>query len=131
MSDEIDELKRQYRSITAPPHLAARIRANLKKPPSRRPMWIPIGASLTVAFGALTVTMIMQQNPTNTTVQTKPSLPSLSRMIPKKPQLPAPSVTQIRSVRLPALPPKPALKEPQSNFNLEEETPKERDNEYV
>lgn len=126
----MQELKQQYQRIKAPPYLATRIRAQAPQRPARRPAWVPVAAMVTVAFGVLSVALIVQQQASHVVAPPRPSLSMLSRLTPDKPGFSVPGMSRIRTVKRPALPPKPDFRnteQPQSYFKIEEQDSKEMD----
>ena len=134
MTDDIDKLKRDYQDIRAPAHLATRIRAEVADRDLPRRSWLPAIATVAIAVAAVTVTPVLLQQQASEQVAPKPtSLSSLSGISAKKPAMQAPSLSKVRSVTVPALPKKPRpapAKEPQSNFEFEDEYSKEKDHVY-
>ena len=133
MSDDLEKLKKDYRAIRAPAHLATRILAETRDRPRRS--WLPAAATVAVAVAAVTVApILLQQQAGEDSVAPKPtSLSSLSGISASKPKVKAPSLSSVKSVTLPALPKKPAPKtdkEPQSFFDIETEHMKEKHNAY-
>ena len=109
MRDDIDKLKRDYRDIRAPAHLATRIRAEVADRGQPRRSWLPAMATVAIAAAALTITpVLLQQRSTEETATPKPtSMSTLARVASQKPAMTAPSLTRMKSVKLPALPRKP------------------------
>ena len=123
MSDEVNELKRQYRGIKAPPYLATRIRAEVEGRVAHRRPWLPVVATAAVAAAVIIPLMLQQQSAQPT--PRSPSIAMLSQMTPGKPAIPAPSLSKVRSVKTPALPRKPKLnldKDPQTDIDIQKET---------
>ena len=140
MNDDFDTLKRDYRAVDAPPHLATRIRAEVADRPDRNRAWVP--AAVTMSLGIMlaipflsqqTGTQPPAQSPTQTQTQsatpTKPSLSALASYTPERPSVPTPNLTQLRSVPVPTLPPRPQLntQRPQSSLDTEHENLQEND----
>ena len=133
MNDDIDKLKRDYRNIKAPAHLATRIRAEVADRPIRGHAWMPVGATLMVVVAALwLVPYLAQVQQTPSATPTKPSLSALATLKPDKPSVAAPSMTQLRSVKRPSLPPKPKLApaKPKTHIEFENELLEEKDHAY-
>ena len=135
MTDDLEQLKRDYRNIEAPPHLAARIQAAVADRSTRRRRWLPALATVAAAVAVISVTtVVLQQQSGQTMTPRSPSLAMLSRMTPDKPAVPAPSLSNLRSVKTPALPPKPKLNQPtkqQTFFDIENDVQKETDHAYI
>ncbi|MDJ0927040.1 MAG: hypothetical protein QNJ73_05240 [Gammaproteobacteria bacterium] len=131
MTDDIEQLKQNYRRIEAPPELRARVRAGLAKQPARTHRWVPITATALAAVAVLFVAQLgMQQSPAPDKLPDKPSLTALARLMQDKPALRSPSMSQLKSVKAPKMPRKPSLRSiepPQSRIEgiigLEEENP--------
>ncbi len=134
MSENLDELKRDYQDIKAPPYLATRIRAQVADIPSRRRGWLPALATVAVAVGALTVTPVLMQQRAADDVQSATSLTVLAKASALKPGTTAPSLSRIRSVDVPAMPskPKPApAKDTDSQSHFDLDRSKENDHAYT
>lgn len=130
MRDDLEQLKRDYRRIKAPPYLATRIRAEVADRPAHRRRG-PAMAAVAVAIAVIVLTPLVQQERSTQTTRA-PSLTMLSRLTPNKPLVPAPSLSRVRSVRSPALPPRPLLKptpKPQTYFDTD--ALKETDHAYI
>lgn len=129
MSDDIKELKRAWRDIEAPPHLATRIRAEVADRPARSRPWVP--AAVTMAVLSALILPFLSQGPTNDTPPppTRPSMSALASLTPSRPPVRAPNLSQLRSVRTPKMPAKPRIRtqRPQSNLDTESELYKEND----
>ena len=111
MSKELEEIKRDYRKISAPPHLATRVRAELADRPPSRSNWAPlVTTALAVASIAWMLPFAMQQQVPQTTKPTKPSLSALAALKPDKPTRAAPSLSRLRSVSIPSAPSRPTPK---------------------
>ena len=115
MTEDLDRLKRDYRAIKAPPHLATRIRASVDDDRLRPTRWLPALAATTIAIAAAM----------------KPSLSTLASLKPEKPAVPSPSLSKLRSVPVPRMPAKPKPKKPQSNRTGEPEFLEEKDHANV
>jgi len=128
MTDNLKQLKSNYRNIKAPPYLATRIRANVADRAPRQRSWVSaITAAVAVAVISVTI-ILLQQQPSQT--MTSPSFATLSRMMPDRPAVPVPSLSNVRSIKTPALPPKPKLNQPnteQTYFDFENSDLKETD----
>ncbi len=107
MADQLQQLQRDYRSIEAPPWLAARIQARLPRRASRRFAWLPAAAVVALALVALLLFRPAEPPQRLAGLGPAPSLAALSRVMADKPALRSPSLTQLRSYRTPALPQKP------------------------
>jgi hypothetical protein len=130
MNERLDELKKAYRDIAAPPHLATRIRAEVGDRPIRRRAWIPAGATtLAVLALAFLAPYIAQQSATTTSVPNKPSLVALATLKPDKPAGTPTSLSRVRSVTRPKMPakPRPDAQKPQTKLDTETEFLKEND----
>ena len=129
MNDDIDELKRDYRAITAPPHLATRINASVAGSRTRTRFWIP--AAVTCSAIIALVWMMPDTNRATPDAIAKPSMSALAAL---KPAVPPPSLSQLRSVSVPRMPTRPmvaAPPQPQTNHQKENRVLKEKNNEYI
>lgn len=113
MSDDLEQLRRNYRAIEAPAALATRLRAHTKERATQR-SWQPLAIGSAVAATALFfVFSALQQNNTPATniltdnTTPKPSMASLSTVMQKLPPVSAPSLSQVHIRSLPAPPSKP------------------------
>ena len=136
MSKELEEIKRDYRKVSAPPHLATRIRAELADRPPSRSNWVPlVTTALAVASIAWMLPFAMQQQVPQTTKPTKPSLSALAALKPDKPTRAAPSLSRLKSVSIPAAPsrPQPRTTVPRSGIDteLQNETMEETNHVYI
>ncbi len=132
MNDELDDLKREYRRISAPAQLATRVRAEVADVRVRPYHWMPAAATaMAVVAVVLALPLALQNQTTDLQRPAKPSLSALASLKPAKPTGVAPSLTQLRSVKVPKMPAKPALAKPQSNFNHESNYLKEKDDAYI
>ncbi|MFQ6007102.1 MAG: hypothetical protein ACE5OQ_16550 [Woeseia sp.] len=131
MRDDLDQLKRDYRRIKAPPYLAARIRAQAAEAPAYRRRWRPAIAAVAVAVAVIVLAPLLQKEPSTQTTRSS-SLTMLSRIAPHKPVVPAPSLSRVRSVTSPALPSRPLLKPtPKSQTFFDTDVLKETDHAYI
>lgn len=120
MSEDIDELKRDYRRITSPPHLQTRIRAEVSEQTHKGHSLLPATAAIIVGIAALWILpFAWQQQSSNLQTPTKPSLSALAALKPVRPSVGTPSLSNVRSVSVPKLPAKPILTpaKPQSNID--------------
>ena len=132
MNDDFDELKRDYRDIKAPPHLATRVRAAVSDQPVRSFGWLPGAATAMVAIAAVWLLPIAWQDTTvDAPKPAKPSLSALAALKPTKPPIVAPSMTRIQSVSIPRMPAKPKPAQPQSNIQIDNEFLKENDHAHI
>lgn len=135
MTDEFEALKREYRSRTASPHLLTRIKAETREHRTRSGSWLPLLVSLPVIAVIVLVLPRLDEAPDEpatapVSAAEQPERPSLSALAALKPGRPAgsPSLSNVRSVPVPALPPKPkaAIADPASTHNqnsiIEEKT---------
>ena len=129
MTEDLDRLKRDYRAIKAPPHLATRIRASVDDDRLRPTRWLPAAAATTIAIAAVAMFPLLYQ-PASVTAM-KPSLSTLASLKPEKPAVPSPSLSKLRSVPVPRLPATPKPKKPQSNRTGEPEFLEEKDHANV
>ena len=129
MSDEFGKLKEDYQDIRAPQHLATRIRAEVADRAPLRRSWLPALATTAVAVVVIGVTpLVLQQQTGETVIPKTPSMSTLARLKPDKPAVTAPSLSRVRSVKTPALPPRPKLSgpnKPQSYFEIRNDELKE------
>ncbi len=135
MTDDLDKLKQDYRAVEAPPHLATRIKARVSERSDRNRAWVPAAVTMVLAIG-IAIPMLWQQTTLNTpaddaTRTTQPSTPSLSALAsltPDRPKVATPSLSQLRSVPVPRLPPRPQIntQRPQSSLDTEHENSQEK-----
>ena len=129
--DRLDGLKRDYRTIEAPPHIATRIRAEVADRPMRRHRWMPATATAMVAITAVWfLPALWQQQGIDAQRPSKPSLSAIAALKPDKPAA-APSLTQLRTVPKPRMPSKPQLRRAKPQTNFENEDLKEKDHAYT
>ena len=135
MNDKLDDLKRDYRAIAAPPHLATRIHASVADSRTRSGFWMPAAVTCT-AIVALVWMLPFTTQVTSDAVE-KPATPSMSALAalkPTKPAVPSPSLSQLRSLSVPSMPAKPKLatpSQPQTNFDYETKSLKEKNDAYI
>ena len=111
MNDKFDDLTRDYRAIEAPPQLAARVRAAIASRPRRAFHWLPVAAAVATAIALLVFAPPMMELPPEPGLMAKtPSLTALSRVAAQRRSVPTPNLSHVRSLRPPALPPKPRLR---------------------
>jgi hypothetical protein len=136
MNDELDELKRDYRAIAAPAHLATRIHASVADARTRSGFWMPAAVTCTAIVGLVWMLPFTTQV-TSDAVDKKPANPSMSALAalkPTKPAVPSPSMSQLRSLSVPSMPAKPKLltpPQPQTNYHFENKTLKEKNDAYI
>ncbi len=135
MTDDLEKLKQDYSEIEAPPHLATRIRAETRGQNYRHRSWLPAAVTMVFAVG-IALPILLQQTvptpPTDTSQSSRPTTPSLSALAsltPERPKVSTPNLSQLRSVPVPRLPPRPQLNtpRPQSSLDTEHENPQEKD----
>lgn len=138
MSDELDKLKRGYQAISAPPHLATRIKACVADTNTRTGFWLPAAVACTAILAFLWVlpftTQVGDDEAAKPTKPTRPSLSALASVKPAEPSVSRPSLSQLRSLSVPSMPTKPKLVTPpksQTKHQIENETVKENDNAYI
>ena len=135
MNDELDDLKRDYRAISAPAHLATRIHASVAKSRTRSSFWIPAAVTCTAILVLVWMLPFATQVPSNAPkASAHPSMSTLAALKPAKPAVPSPSMSQLRSVNVPSMPAKPGLatpSQPQTNNPIENEFLKEKNDAYI
>lgn len=135
MSDALQKLKSEYQAISAPPHLAARVRASVADSRSRTGFWMPAAVACTAILAVLWLPLNTEDGPDVTTPSTlKPSVSALAALKPNRPSVAAPSLSQLRSVSVPKMPAKPKAAtpaKPQSTNQIENESLEENDNAYI
>lgn len=135
MNDELDDLKRDYRAISAPVHLATRIHASVADSRTRSGFWIPAAVACTAILVLVWMLPFATQVPSDTTeAPALPSMATLAALKPVKPAVPSPSMSQLRSVSVPRMPAKPGLatpSQPQTNNPIENEFLKEKNDAYI
>jgi hypothetical protein len=136
MTDDIDQLRRQYQAIEAPAHLARRIDARLSssKPPPRA--WWPAVATAAACLALLVAVPLLRQPPAEqqAAMPRTPSLTVLSRVAMAKPAVAAPTLNRLRSVSPPAPPPRPVWRQtprPPSNDDMESHRMQEISHDYA
>ncbi|MFQ5609367.1 MAG: hypothetical protein ACE5F8_03765 [Woeseiaceae bacterium] len=128
MNDELDELKRDYRNINAPPHLATRVRAVVTERKARSTTWLTGAATAMVVAALVWVLPIpWQGSSVDTPAPARPTLSALAALKPSKPSGATPSFSQLQSVTIPRMPEKPKPSQPQSNIQIENLRFKEND----
>ena len=133
MNNDLDELKRDYRDIEAPPALATRIRAAVADVDKQRPArWLPALTTVAVAVCVIAITpMLMtppqQQQDSDRATPTRPSLSVLSRVSRNRPAAPTPGLSRVRSVSTPPMPRRPVLNRPGSRSHFDNDVQKETD----
>lgn len=135
MSEDIDKLRKDYREIRAPEHFATRIRAEVADRDSPRRTWLAVLAPVAVAVAAVTVApLLMQKQAGDESATPKPtSMSTLTRVSSLKPAVTAPSFSNMKSVKVPALPRKPkpdSEQAPQTYFDMKDENLKETNHAY-
>jgi len=132
MTDDLHTLKKGYRAIEAPGHLAAKIRAEVANDRSQAQHWIPATVSVLTVAGILGILpLVLQQQVVVSEKPVKPSLSALTSLLPEKPARSTASLSQLRSVRVPKMPPKPKPAKPQANFQIEDDLLKENDHALI
>jgi hypothetical protein len=143
MNDDIEELKRDYQAIKAPPHLATRIHASVAGSRTRSGWWMPAAMACTAIIAL--VLMLPDTTITGPDVierSAQPSMSTLAALRPTKPSVPTPGLSQIKSVSVPLMPPRPTTvitPQPQGNNpsnslrnnQFENRALKEKDNVYI
>lgn len=135
MSDELDKLKRDYQAISAPPHLATRIRASFVDSQTHSSFWMPAAVICTAIVALFWVVPFTPQVANDAAAKpVRPSLSAIAALKPAKPSVSTPSLSQLRSVSVPAMPAKPktaTLPNSQTINQIKNETPQENDNAYI
>ena len=129
MIKEIDELKRQYRRIEAPPSVLTRVRVEVAKRPIQSLSWMPLTATLVVVVtAAWLLPVILQQKAPDPVMPSTPSLSALAQLKPAKPAVSTPDLSALRSVSTPRMPAKPVVTpapKPQTRQNTQDDELKE------
>ncbi|HNP65363.1 MAG TPA: hypothetical protein PKH39_15615 [Woeseiaceae bacterium] len=131
MTDKLNELKRAYRDLEAPPHLATRIRAEVGERSARSHSWMPAGATfMAVVLVAWLAPYVDEQTVRTSATPSEPSLSAIVALKPVKPSLASVSLSRLKTVAKPKLPAKPQLKrtKPKTNLNIESDLLEEKDN---
>ncbi|MGI9233405.1 MAG: hypothetical protein ACR2RD_07215 [Woeseiaceae bacterium] len=132
MTDDIAELKQAYRDIKAPPHLATRVRAEVRGQRVRSYSWMPAGATvMAVVLVAWLAPFGGEQTETPSAVPSKPSLSAIAALKPNAPRGTSVSLSKLRTVKKPKLPTKPRLKATKPQTNLESENDLLKEKNYV
>ena len=135
MNDDIEQLRKDYRAIEAPPALATRIRAQTAGARVRRGNWLPAALVVTVTF--LSYWFLQPEDADERVVLAsngtpKPSLASLATVMPKKPKVTTPNLSQVRVRTLPAPPKKPPLKPaPKPNTSDTDQVTNSKENDHA
>jgi len=112
----IDELRREYRAIQAPPYLATRIRASVNLSKGRGWRWRTAVVGVLAVIALIVAVPLSRQDLAPPTASSGyPSLTAIGGSLPLKPTAPIPSLADIGSVsmpRMPALPPMPTPGQP-------------------
>ena len=135
MTDDLKKLKQDYQAVEAPPHLATRIRAEVGERTYRNRAWLPAAVTMVFAIGIALPFLWQQTTPqppaetSRTSQPTTPSLSALASLTPDRPKVTTPNLSQLRSVPVPSLPPRPQLTTPwpQSSLDTEHENLQEKD----
>lgn len=132
MTDDLQKLKKDYREIKAPAHLASKIGATVAADRTHTRHWIPATASVLTVAGILgIIPLVMQQQVVVSEKPAKPSLSALASLLPEKPANTTTSLSKLRSVRVPKMPAKPKPAKPQANFQIEDDLLKENDHALI
>ena len=133
MTNDIDKLKDDYRAIKAPPHLATRVRAQVKDTRFRRYNWVPAGATAMAIVAVFWLVPLLSVQTTSDSALRKPSLTSIAALKPTKPQGTPINLAQIRTVSRPSMPERPRIKttKPQTRLDTENELLEEKDHAYI
>ena len=133
MTNDIDDLKRDYESVNAPPYLATRVRAEVADQPFRRRSWVPAGATIMAIVAVVWLGPFVTQISSTDERPSKPSLTAIATLKPEKPQGTAVSLAKIRTVKRPILPTRPRLKttKPQTRIDKENDLLKEKDHVFI
>ena len=113
MDEALNELKKRYRQIEAPPHILTRIRANTAGQPAGHRGWLPVAATavLTAAMLGL-IPVLWQSSSLPETPDARPSLAKLASLSVERPDVRRPSLSKLRTLPTPRMPEKPALRKP-------------------
>jgi len=136
MTDDINELRRQYQAIEAPPSLARQVQTKLASQSSALRSWWPVVATAAACLALLVAVPLLRQPPAEQQVAMPrtPSLTVLSRVAAARPAVSAPNLNRLRSVSPPALPPRPVLRPtptPPSNDDMESHRMQEISHDYA
>jgi hypothetical protein len=135
MSDDLQNLKRDYQAISAPPHLATRIAASVADSGTRTGFWMPAAATCTAILALLWVLPLTDHIANHVADKpSKPSMTALAALKPSKPSVSTPSMSQLRSVSVPPMPAKPKPVKPgktQTNNQIENESLEEKTSVYI
>ena len=135
MSDDLQNLKRDYQAITAPPYLATRIAGSIADSGTRTGFWMPAAVTCTAILALLWLSPLTDLTANRVADKpSKPSLTALAALKPGKPSVSTPSMSQLRSVSVPPMPARPKPVKPastQMNNQIEKESPEEKKNVYI
>jgi hypothetical protein len=135
MNDALDDLKRDYRAVSAPPNLATRIHASVSVSRSRSSFWIPAAATgIAILALAWIVPFTSEIASDVSSPSIKPSMSALAALKPSKPTTPLPNMSQLRSVSVPRMPAKPGAtssSKSRTNYQYESTNLKEKNDVYI
>lgn len=134
---ELDQLKRGYRDIHAPVHLATRIRTAVAGRGARSHRWISVTAAAAIVAVAWLLPNLLQRQPAVSPGASRPSFSTLAALRPATPAVKTPGLSQLRSVTMPAMSPRPQLKphpestKPQTRLHIDDAYLEEKDHAHV
>ena len=135
MNEDLQDLKRDYQSISAPPYLATRVAASVADSRVRSRFWMPAAVTCTAILALFWVLPLTNQVANDVADKpVRPSLAALAALKPSKPSVATPSMSQLRSVSVPQMPAKPKLVKPaktQTNHQIENDSLEEKTNVYI
>lgn len=136
MTDDINELRRQYQAIKAPPNLARQVQTKLVSQSSASRGWWPVAATAAACLALLVAVPLWLQHPAEqqAAIPRTPSLSVLSRVAAARPAVVTPNLNRLRSVSPPAPPPRPMLRPsftPPSKDDMESHLMEEPSHDYV
>ena len=120
-----EQLAAVYRGIKAPANLRLRIDAALPEHRARPSSWLwqPVTAGAALLLVLVVLGPRLVEKPDTAVPGAVPSLARLSAALPDKPNTALPSLAQVRGVKGPAMPTRPAaLPEPDPQSRLQDES---------
>ncbi len=128
MTEQLDDLAREYREVRAPATVATRVRAEVRDRRAPRFGWVPIASTAALAAvlaGALP--MLWQSTAVTPEQATRPSLSRLASLKVERPDSVSPSLSKLKTVKAPAMPARPSRVPPKEQTNTEIEFLEEKD----
>ena len=128
MTDELNDLAREYRDVQAPATVATRVRAEVGDRRAPRFGWVPIASTAALAAvlaGALP--MLWQSSSVAPDAAARPSLSTLASLKVERPAAVTPSLSKVKTLKAPPMPARPPRVPPKEQTNTEIEFLEEKD----